>query len=96
MLSGALYQKDRIMAKIGTPSNIEILLHCHCCPEPHPRRDAPAVKQTLEKFMVMGVIQKASDSDMYTTTQLGAMWVQALRNTELPQIKYFDNNGNEL
>ena len=42
-----------------TPSDIEVLLHYHCSPEPHPRIDAPAVREVTKRFLKDGIIKKA-------------------------------------
>ena len=33
------------------PSDIELILHCHTCPSPHPRFDAPTIQKGLKKFL---------------------------------------------
>ena len=38
-----------------TPNELEILIHYHVCNLQHPRFDAPAVQEAIDKFMTMGV-----------------------------------------
>ena len=40
-----------------TPSDVEVLIHCHCIGTPHPRLTAPAVAGTVEKFLADGLIE---------------------------------------
>ena len=62
-----------------TPSAIEILLHCHVCPLPHPRRDAPAVANEIQSFLANGLIEDEPGSPGgYRTTERGRLHVQQL------------------
>ena len=83
--------------KIGTPNNIDVLLHYHCCMNKHPRHDAIVVQETIEALLSLKVIEPYNDKDgCYLTTDLGKAWVQALCNTELPTVAYLDKNGEVL
>ncbi len=86
---------------IGNPNNIEVLLHCHCSPEPHPRFDAPAVKDALRLLLRAGCIEvvKKPDSEderRYRTTDKGRAWVKALCEVEEPRAIYIDSQGRHL
>lgn len=55
-----------------TPNDIEILIHCHVCPEPHPRKDAPAVDESLKSLERNGLIEQRL-GDGYHTKIEGAL-----------------------
>lgn len=38
-----------------SPCDIEILLHYWCYPVPHPRADAPAVQESIQRFIDAGI-----------------------------------------
>lgn len=77
---------------LKSPSNIEILLHCHTSPIPHPRVSAPAVREGLLELQKAGVIEPEGDSNhyVYRTTSLGAAWVKLLCTTPIPKVAYVD------
>ena len=77
-----------------TPSDIEILIHCHVCPEPHPRSHAPAVQQSIEQFVIDDILKPKDNS--YITTARGDALVRMLCNTELPQQAWIDKDGNVI
>lgn len=85
--------------KIGSPSNIEILLHYYTCPAPHPRIDAPAVMEATDRFVATGCIEVDEDTDApnrYKTTPKGSAWVKALCNTVVPRQCFVDDAGNVI
>lgn len=84
------------MEKIYSPNNIEVLLHCHTRPGPHPRLDAGAVQSALAKFKQLGAIESDGTKDGYRTTPMGKAWVQALCNVPPPQAAFVDQHGNVL
>lgn len=68
-----------------TPNDIEVLLHCHTSPMPHPRYESPAVKQALNKFLAEDLIADADGSHMvFTTTEKGAFHIKQLCALPLP------------
>lgn len=69
-----------------SPSDIEVLLHCHCMPGPHPRSDAPAVMDALDTFLKAGLIEPRDDSrgGGFGTTDGGVMLVKALCDVQFP------------
>lgn len=82
------------MKNIYSPNNIEVLLHFHTCPHPHPRIDAPAVKEAIMQFLEIGAIVVFDDT--YITTRLGHAWVDALCNTPPPRLVFIDEAGRVL
>ncbi len=84
---------------IMTPNNIEVLLHFYTTSAPHPRRDAQAVinaTQLLLEFKCIEPSPGPSERNCYRTTPLGAAWVRALCNVEMPTVTYVDSAGNIL
>jgi hypothetical protein len=81
------------MNTIYSPSNIELLIWCHVRFEPHPRMEAPGVAETLKEFLDMGVIRTTPEPNVFTTTPLGAAWVESLCNTPPPRLAYIDQLG---
>lgn len=77
-----------------TPNAIEILLHCYLTPMPHPRRDAPAVQEAIEAFLVEGLIEAEPGSPGgYRTTDRGTAHVKQLCNLPLPEQGWIGANG---
>lgn len=73
-----------------SPSDIEVLLHCHTCPAPHPRLEAPAVQDAIHTFAKAGMVswvpgQTAHHGQpYYITTPKGDAFIQALLHTPEP------------
>lgn len=84
-----------------SPCNIEVLLHCYCSPEAHPREDAPAVKlsyRLLEKCgLIEGQVFKVDDDvstrNKYKTTERGRAHVKQLCTLPLPSSAWVNENG---
>ena len=81
---------------LQSPNEIEVLIHCHCTPGPHPRHQAPAVKEALSKLHDCGAIEWHDEG--WRTTALGAAWLCALQRVPLPrqQMVYVDSDGQSL
>ena len=80
--------------KIGPPVNVEVLLHCHTTPAPHPNIEAKSTKDAINRLLEGDCI--TPEDNYYRTTELGRAWVKAICNTEMPKIKYVDAQGNVL
>lgn len=78
-------------SKIGTPNNIEVLLHYHVYPSTHPRISAPAVQDATQMLLACGAIKPVDNH--YTTTRKGAAWVKLLCRTPEPVEAYIDQYG---
>ena len=67
-----------------TPNDIEVLLHCHVSPQPHPRNNAPAVQAAIACFMRDELIEPIVDcpqregQEIYITTAKGKALVAKL------------------
>lgn len=79
-----------------TPNDIEVLLHCHVSPEPHPRLDAPAVQESIKMWICAGMIEPNVNTGIFVTTDKGCAMVMALCKTPYPRLIYIDQNGEEL
>jgi len=78
-----------------SPNDLEILIHCYCHPEPHPRINAQAVQETLTRFLEDGIIKGLGpNSDLFVTTHKGAAWLQAILKTPYPRQVWVDVNNN--
>jgi hypothetical protein len=78
---------------LHTPNDIEVLLHHHYSPDPHPRRDAPAVMGSINKFRRAGIF---TDQVQPTLTEKGTAWVNMICNTPYPRQVYVDQNNNVI
>ena len=80
-----------------TPNAIEILIHCHVCPLPHPRKDATAVAEELRSFCVNGLIEPEPDSPgVYRTTDRGRAHLEQLCRTAWPVQAWIGSDGNRI
>lgn len=73
-----------------SPSDIEVLIHCHVNPLPHPRREAPAVEDALADFKQLGLITEGVKPQTYTTTIGGELLVTMLCDTPFPTRDWID------
>lgn len=71
---------------IRTPSNLEVLIHCYVSPEPHPRRDAPAVKEALYYLHANGLIDQALG--LPKVTDKGKFYIKHLLSQPFPVESY--------
>ena len=77
-----------------TPNAIEILIHCYCTPEPHPRQHAPAVAEELEHMELNGLIEKIDDrTNAYRTTERGNAHIQQLCQLAWPVKAWIGSDG---
>ena len=70
-----------------SPSDIEVLLHCHTTPSRHPRFDAEAVQRAISMFVQSGLVMhmpQPTEHHVYPTTAKGDAFVKALCNTPEP------------
>lgn len=70
-----------------TPSDIEVLIHCHSFAEPHPRLEAPAVKEAICYFLKEDLIAPDNKKEhLFWTTDRGKKLVKMLCETPLPTL----------
>jgi hypothetical protein len=80
-----------------TPNAIEVLLHCHVSPTPHPRRDAPAVDYEIQSFLANGLIEEEpGHPGAYRTTLRGRLHVQQLCRLPWPVSVFMGADGKVL
>ena len=76
-----------------TPNDIDVLLHYHICPQPHPRVETIAVQDSIEAFMESDILKSSAKIDCFETTERGAALVRILCNTPYPTYRWVDKNG---
>lgn len=68
-----------------TPNHLEVLIHCHVSPSPHPRRFAPAVDQAIAHFLEHGMVRPDNhEKDVFHSTEKGKVWLQYLLDVPFP------------
>jgi len=82
------------MKTIETPNNIDVLIHYHCSPEPHPRVDAPAIVGAIEDLTSVGALEVREGK--LRTTKMGEAWLKALCKVPPPRQAWVDAHGNVL
>lgn len=78
-----------------TPNAIEILIHCHVTPAPHPRKDAPAVAEELRSLEANGLIERDPGGGLggYRTTERGRAHIEQLCRTAWPVQAWIGADG---
>lgn len=80
-----------------TPNAIEILIHCHVCSEPHPRRYDTAVNKELKSFLVNGLIKEEPGlTGVYKTTDRGCAHIEQLCRTPWPKQAWIAADGSVI
>lgn len=77
-----------------TPLAIEILLHFHVSPLPHPLSSYPAVAAEIESQLNNGLIEEEKAS--YRTTERGNAHIRQLCNLPFPTQMWADKDGNKI
>lgn len=72
-----------------TPNDVEILLHFHCSGIPHPRASAPAVRESIARFIDTEALTHGGPAG-YRTTAKGDAWVRMICDTPEPEGTFFD------
>jgi hypothetical protein len=75
-----------------SPSDLEVLVHCHACVGVHPRIDAPAVRDAIERFRSADIIEECSHprrGEFYTTDK-GKAWLEIILRTPMPTKAWID------
>jgi len=80
-----------------SPSDVELLIQCHCCPGKHPRHDAPAIVDALNMFLNCGMIEKdRREAGSYVTTEKGQAMIEAICQTAEPKAAWIQADGHIL
>lgn len=74
------------MKRITSPNDIEILIHYYAGVGDHERLDAPAVKESIERFIKAGLIIKSkNDAQSYEGNRDALeVYINALCSVQLP------------
>ena len=83
-----------------TPSDLEVLIHCHTSPRQHPRVTAPAIQEALSFWLsheAIEVVDRPVDTadtgtqvPIYSTTAKGRKWLQMMLETPEPVREWHD------
>jgi len=65
-----------------TPNDIEILIHCHVSPAPHPRYEY--ITDVIRQLLTSDLIQHGDEPNSFRTTERGAAHVEQLCDTPWP------------
>lgn len=72
-----------------SPNDIEIVLHFWCSPAAHPRQDAPAVADAIQRFVEAGLFKRSEHAANGIECTDGArVLVEALCATPIPVQKW--------
>ena len=80
------------MKTTHTPSDIEVILHFHVSPAPHPRQHAPAVQDAIIYCVDEGLL-KEDIPGCYSPTPKGTAWVKMICATQYPKLAWLDTEG---
>lgn len=85
---------------LKTPKEIEVLLHYHCYPTPHPQAEAISTINAVNKLLECGALGRSTvppgNPILYNTTDLGYAWVEALKRVPIPRVAYVDERGDMI
>jgi hypothetical protein len=81
-----------------SPSDLEVLIHCHAIAGIHPRADAPAVRDVLERFRSNDIIEECSGDRRgeFYTTERGKAWLEMILRTPMPVEAWIDPRTKEV
>jgi hypothetical protein len=65
-----------------TPNDLEILIHYYVSPAPHPREEAPAVRESVKMFLTLHVLEVVDYG--FRVTEKGQAWLRLILATPLP------------
>lgn len=74
---------------IGSPNNINVLLHYYVTNADHPRITSKAVQETISWYLESGVFVYTPSGEL-DITDLGRAWVELLCRTKMPRIIFVD------
>jgi len=80
-----------------SPSDVEVLIWCHCRPQKHERFNAPAIQESFAMFIRCGMIKEnPEEKDVFRTTKKGDAMIDTLCSTPEPILVWVDVNGKVL
>jgi DNA-binding PadR family transcriptional regulator len=81
-----------------SPSDLEVLIHCHAVAGVHPRFDAPAVRDAIYRFRSDGIIEEHSlpCRNEFYTTEKGKAWLEMILRTPMPTEAWIDPRTKEV
>jgi hypothetical protein len=72
---------------IGSPSNLEVLLHSYYSPAPHDRHDAPAIVEGRRHLFRHGMIDR--EDQFCRCTAKGEYFISHLLSVPFPKTSYY-------
>lgn len=79
------------------PSTLELIIHSHVCPEPHPRLASPAITDGVRRLLHHGLIEPVAGREgLYDTTAKGKAHIEQLCMLPFPEQVYIDYKGDKL
>ncbi len=78
-----------------SPNDLEVMIHYYLWSsllEPHPRYDAPAVSEAVQRFEEKGLLVNIA-TQQYQITTKGKAWMQVILSTPFPKRVWLDANG---
>ena len=77
-----------------SPLDIEVLIHYNSSATQHPRIHAPAVQETIKKFMKDGILEPDEvETHIHRTTARGRALLKVICATPYPEPVWLDGNG---
>jgi hypothetical protein len=73
---------------IGSPSNLELLLHCYYSRTPHERLHAPAIQEGIQYLLQEGMIEPGTVPDSYGATAKAEAFIEHLLAVPFPEAKW--------
>ena len=87
---------------MNTPNDIEVLLHYYVSPEPHPRVEADAVRQTIGRYLKEGILEEDKEGtfvegtkklNCYCVTDKGKAWLRLILSVPYPKQAWVGQDG---
>ena len=78
-----------------SPLDIEVLIHYHTSPAPHPNADAPAVNESINRYIdddIFCVVRVGS----YQLTTKGLAWLHEILSVPYPRQAWIGESGKEI
>lgn len=72
-----------------TPNDLEVLIHYFTSSTEHPRKTAPAVIVSINRFLNDGIFERTDSSII--VTERGGVWLDMILETPYPVMKWVDS-----
>lgn len=77
---------------------IEVLIHCHVFPAPHPRGTTPTAMKAINYLLGSDLIKEdgSTEDGRYITTERGDVHIRHLKDLPFPVAVWNNQNGDEI